>query len=60
MFLNEETLRKLKESGSTMTTVEKILFLRMTEGLSLKDARDHLLNVSGGYFDGPWTEFKKS
>lgn len=51
----EDNVRRKKENGESMTRIEKILYVRMTQGLGLKEAHDSLIS-SGNYFDGPWRE----
>lgn len=53
--LHEERVVWLKESGSKMTVLEKILYLRYTKGLGLVAANYALIN-GRNKCDGPWED----
>jgi hypothetical protein len=51
----EEQVRRKKETGQSMTRLEKILYVRFTHGLGLKEAMEEL-KKTGNDFDGKWRE----
>lgn len=44
-----------KEAGDKMTRLEKVLYVRSTQGLGLKEALAYLASI-GNDFEGPWIE----
>lgn len=55
MESSEDHVKRLKKQGLEMDILQKILFLRCTQGLGLAESQQKLMNT-GNYFKGPWRE----
>ena len=53
--MTPENARRKKENGESMTRFEKILYLRYTSGLGLKEALAQLQKNNNDK-EGPWIE----
>lgn len=52
---HEDRVKNLKETGQPMKKLEKVLFIRCTEGLGFLEAMARL-RATGNDFDGVWRE----